>query len=211
MNNKTSDNLINESWDDYAAEWDKNEDAILYSEKAFESLTNIINLEALQILDFGCGTGLLTEKMSKSAKKIVALDTSRKMLSILKDKKLPNVSAVSDQISEATIKENSSFSDKFDLITASSVFGFLPDYQATLLLLKSLLVPGGLVVQWDWLSPANDPEFGFSVKQVETAYKETDFELLSITKPFSLASAKGTMAVIMAVAKNSDSNQKKAS
>lgn len=193
---------MSESWDDYAEEWDKNEDAISYSEKAFESLTNVISLEGLNILDFGCGTGLLTEKMSKLAKQVVALDTSYKMVSLLKDKKLSNVTAIYEPISIETIKENVSLLSNFDLITASSVFGFLPQYESTLLLLKSLLVPGGLFVQWDWLSPTKDPEFGFSEKQVETAYKETGFELISITKPFSLTSSKGTMAVIMAVAKN---------
>ena len=193
---------MSESWDDYAEEWDKNEDAISYSEKAFETLTNKISLEGLYILDFGCGTGLLTEKMSKLAKQIVALDTSYKMVSVLNDKRLSNVTAISEPMSIEIIKEKETLLSNFDLITASSVFGFLPQYESTLMLLKSLLVPGGLLVQWDWLSPTKDSEFGFSEKQVETAYKEAGFELISITEPFSLTSSKGTMAVIMAVAKN---------
>jgi len=193
---------MSDSWDDYAEEWDNNEDAISYSEKAFETLVNEVKLEGLNILDFGCGTGLLTEKLSPLANQIVALDASHKMTSVLNDKNLSNVITITESISKSVIKDTFLSSMKFDLIVASSVFGFLPEYESTLRLLKSLLIPGGVLVQWDWLSPAKDSDFGFSEERVYTAYRETGFELISLTRPFSLTSSKGIMTVLMGVAKN---------
>jgi len=193
---------MSDSWDEYAEEWDGNEDAILYSKKAFKTLIDQVSLEGLNVLDFGCGTGLLTEQISPLVNKIVALDSSEKMVSILNSKNLPNVTTLSESLSEDAINKNTSLQNKFNLIVASSVLGFIPEYESTLILLKSLLVPNGILVQWDWLSPSKNSDFGLSEEKVETAYRETGFEVRSINKPFSLTSSKGTMTVLMAIAKN---------
>lgn len=191
------------SWDDYAEEWDTNSDAMSYSEKAYEALVHEVNIQGLNIFDFGCGTGLLTEKMASSAKSIIALDVSTKMLDVLNSKKLPNVVSLSESLTVQTIKENAVFSTKFDVIVASSVFSFLPEYVSTLKLLKSLLVPDGLLLQWDWLSLDLDSDFGLTETKVKESLGEAGFNQISITTPFSLTSSKGTMPVVMAVAKNS--------
>ena len=193
---------MSDSWDDYAEEWNDNEDAILYSRKAFNTLINQINLEDLNVLDFGCGTGLLTEQISPLAKNIVALDSSKKMISILNNKNLINVTTIPESLSEGSINKNASLQNKFNLIVASSVFGFIPEYESTLILLKSLLTTDGILVQWDWLSPSKESDFGLSEEKVESAYRKTGFKLKSINKPFSLTSSKGTMTVLMAVVSN---------
>jgi len=193
---------MSKSWDDYAEEWNDNEDAIFYSRKAFKTLIDQINLDGLNVLDFGCGTGLLTEQISPLANKILALDSSKKMVSILNNKNLPNVTTLSEPLSEDSINKNTSLQNKFNLIVASSVFGFIPEYKSTLILLKSILAADGILIQWDWLSPSKESDFGLSEEKVKSAYKETGFKLTSINKPFSLTGSKGTMTVLMAVAKN---------
>jgi len=193
---------MSKSWDDYAEEWNDNEDAIFYSRKVFKTLIDQINLDGLNVLDFGCGTGLLTEQISPLANKILALDSSKKMVSILNNKNLPNVTTLSEPLSEDSINKNTSLQNKFNLIVASSVFGFIPEYESTLILLKSILAPDGILIQWDWLSPSKESDFGLSEEKVKSAYKETGFKLTSINKPFSLTGSKGTMTVLMAVAKN---------
>ena len=52
------------SWDEYAADWDNEPSALLYADKAFESLQQIVDIQDLRVLDFGCGTGLLSQKLS---------------------------------------------------------------------------------------------------------------------------------------------------
>ena len=91
---------MSSDWDEYAGDWDSNADVVLYSEKAFQSLTSIVSLEGLNILDFGCGTGLLTERMSKYAGNVVGLDTSSEMLAVLRRKRLSNVNTIGEELSE---------------------------------------------------------------------------------------------------------------
>ena len=193
---------MSDSWDDYAEEWDTDTDAISYSEKAFESLIKEINIEGKTILDFGCGTGLLSEKLSPLASSIVAIDTSPKMIATLQSKKLPNVTSLSEPLTSETIKNNSAFIDKFNIVVASSVFSFLPNYDSILKLLKSLLVTDGLLIQWDWLSPDSNPEFGLSETTIKQSLNNAGFKQIALTKPFSLTTEKGNMPVVMGVAKN---------
>ena len=79
---------MSSDWDEYAVDWDSNADVVLYSEKAFYSLASIVSLEGLNILDFGCETGQLTERMSKYADSVVGLDTSSEMLAVLRRKRI---------------------------------------------------------------------------------------------------------------------------
>ena len=193
---------MSDSWDDYAEEWDTNIDAISYSEKAYKSLLKEINIEGKAILDFGCGTGLLTERLSPLANSIVAIDTSPKMIKVLQSKKLPNVISLSEPLTSELIKNNPAFVNKFNIIVSSSVFSFLPNYESILKLLKSLLVADGLLIQWDWLSPDNNPEFGLSEITIKKSLNNTGFKQIVLTKPFSLTTEKGNMPVVMGVAKN---------
>jgi len=67
--------------------------------------------------------------MAKSAKQIVAADTSEKMIEVLSNKKLNNVEAIIGELSEETINTYPILKDKFDLIVASQVCAFLPNYE----------------------------------------------------------------------------------
>ena len=193
---------MSEGWDEYAEGWDSNEDVIEYSEKAFRSLLDAVNLSGLRVLDFGCGTGLLTEKISPKAKEILALDPSEKMVFILTEKNLHNVTAVSEELSENLIRESKLLSEKFDLIVASSVCSFLPEYEKTLDLLKSLLVPEGTFVQWDWLATEENSGFGLSRETIANAYNKVGLQLQALDQAFVSSSSEGDMPVLMGIAKN---------
>jgi predicted TPR repeat methyltransferase len=193
---------MSDSWDEYASDWDANKDAKAYAENVFETLRDIANLNGINVLDFGCGTGLLTERLSPLAHQIVALDASQKMIDVLNDKNLINVSTLSDYLSKESIESNQILHYKFDLIAASSVCGFLLNYENTLILLKSLLTKNGVFVQWDWLAQEEGTSTGLTNDRVQSALNNAGFNSISITQPFSLESSKGTMDVLMASAKN---------
>ena len=75
---------MSDEWDDYADDWNDNEGVIIYANHTYETHNAEIDLSGLNIHDFGCSTGNLTEKMALKADKIVVIDSSAKIISILK-------------------------------------------------------------------------------------------------------------------------------
>ncbi len=188
-------------WDEYAEGWNDNPDVVEYAENAFNSLLEIITLNHLNILDFGCGTGNLSERMAPFADQIVATDTSEQMIAVLTAKNLGNVDAHVLDIVGSDLKALPAFARKFDLITASSVMAFVEDYKETLCALRPLLAPNGTIVQWDWLKTGDEESFGFNSEKILASYQYAGYQLPAITHPFSISSDMGTMKVIMAVAR----------
>jgi predicted TPR repeat methyltransferase len=193
---------LSNEWDEYAGDWDSNEDVLQYSENAYQSLRSLVSLDDWNVLDFGCGTGCLTEKIAKHADRVVALDTSSVMLAVLEEKCLSNVFTVGEELSSELLVSNSFLQSKYDLIVASSVCGFLPDYKGTLRLLKSLLAPGGWFIQWDWLATEGESDHGLTKATMLGALVGAELESVAVSVSFSMVSTKGEMEVLMGVGRN---------
>lgn len=197
--------IMTSTWDEWAEEWDSNEEVVIYSSNAFENLKELLNLKGRTVLDFGCGTGHLSQKLSPIAKQIVALDSSPKMIERLQAKGLPNVLPICADLSQETILTNPALKAEFDLIVASSVCAFLSDYMGTLSLINSLLDPHGIFVQWDWMVEKDQNGEGFTELEVKSALEKSGFLEVTVNKKFVMETEKGSQPVLMAVAKgNSD-------
>jgi 2-polyprenyl-3-methyl-5-hydroxy-6-metoxy-1,4-benzoquinol methylase len=194
--------ILSNEWDEYAENWDVDPSVEKYAKNAFSELLDSININGLTVLDFGCGTGALTQLMSPSVESIVAIDPSSEMIKLLDKKALNNVTSISDYLSSELVQNFPELENKFDLIVASSVCGFLPDYEMTLSLLKSLLKKDGLFVQWDWLSEDDSSGMGLSEKRVKQAFLASGFVSIKVNSPFIMNSSKGNMPVLMAIGKN---------
>lgn len=188
-------------WDDHADDWDVNEDVQLYARKAFESWQEKVaplyqNLSECRALDFGCGTGLLTERLAGHCAHVVAADTSEKMIEVLQNKldsaDIGNVTASSVPIDAHSIEANPELLSPFDLIVASSVCSFLPDYESTLRDISSLLKSGAYFVQWDWLE-------SMPGSKIEGAFKSSGLISQSIGQAFAMGADGESRPVIMGI------------
>lgn len=185
------------NWDEYAADWEANQATHTYAESAFDSLTKAVSIEGKHVLDFGCGTGLMSQKLAPFAKDIVALDSSEAMIEKLDDKQLENVEPVVDVLSRGLVALHPAFRKQFDLIVASSVCGFLPNYSDVMDIVYSLLDEGGQFVQWDWLAE-NDSE-GLTVNKIERVLSSVGFNEVTISTPFEIETPEGKLKVVMGV------------
>ncbi len=145
-------------WDEYAAGWDEALGTRVYAEGAYRSLLDVLDadarsLDGLRVLDFGCGTGLLTEFLVHRVLSVDAVDTSAAMRQILSSKVIER--------GWGNVAVHADLPDgPFDLVVCSSVLGFVDDYPAVVARLADRLVPGGLFVQWDWARDDEDPGSG---------------------------------------------------
>jgi 2-polyprenyl-3-methyl-5-hydroxy-6-metoxy-1,4-benzoquinol methylase len=192
---------MSENWDEYAEGWNENPDVIAYSKQAYESLLNVKDITDLSVLDFGCGTGLLTEKIATDAESVVAIDPSKKMTQVLLNKNIKNVSVINAEVSAPFIADHPNLKASFDVIVASSVCAFLPNFSETLNHLIALLKPGGIFVQWDWAPSKSEPDFGFSPTVLKKLYNKANLLVLKAENVFSMSDEPGQMQVVMGIGK----------
>ncbi|WP_417869862.1 class I SAM-dependent DNA methyltransferase [Vibrio furnissii] len=186
-------------WDEYAADWEKDEATTVFAQNVFHQLNKLISLEGKHVLDFGCGTGLLSQLMSPVAKDIVALDASEAMIEELDKKELVNVEPVVDHLTRGLVAQHPAFRKQFDVVVASSVCGFVPNHEEMAEIIYTLLDEGGLFVHWDWLVDDNDPDFGLSERDAHAMLTQAGFATVEVSKVFDVKTPQGVMPVVMGV------------
>ncbi|MGF1719612.1 methyltransferase domain-containing protein [Vibrio kyushuensis] len=189
-------------WDEYAKTWETEQATSEFASHVFEQLTQQTSLKGKHVLDFGCGTGLLSQKMVSTAKDIVALDSSEAMIEQLDMKELPNVEPVVDELTRGLVAQHPAFRNQFDVVVASSVCGFLPSFAETANVIYSILDNDGIFVHWDWLAEEN-ADFGLSQTKVEQVLTSVGFDAVSVSIAFEMDTKHGKRSVLMGVGKKS--------
>ena len=156
--------------------------------------------DGLRVLDFGCGTGLLSELLIGRADRIgadeiLAVDTSPEMLAQL-DRKIAHHGWT-------TISTSSQLPDgaPFDLIVCSSVLGFVDDLDATVEQLAGLLAPDGVFVQWDWERVGDYDDHGLTRREITSALERAGLEDVAVRTAFEIEVDDLTMSPLVASAR----------
>lgn len=98
------------------------------------------------IVDVGCGTGLLLERLTtSSARSLIGLDTSREMLSMSR-RRLPSRVA----LLRAAAARIPCDSGSIDIVVSTSALHYVSDPLGALIEWRRTLRPGGSVVITDW-------------------------------------------------------------
>lgn len=151
----TAQERVNREWDDMASQWDTL--AAGYTESLWKhlppSLLDGTTSERI-LLDFGCGTGLLTARLVElAATTVLAVDASPAMVQVARDK-LPIVVhslVLGDPDCPAAREFLDTYAGRVDWIIASSVLNFVPSLETTLPALGRLLKPQeGRLLHTDW-------------------------------------------------------------
>ncbi len=172
-------------WDEISETWDQDDETRAYAAAAYASLLEILtdfdsSLGQARVIDFGCGTGLLTEKLVAAGASVFGVDTSQPMLDVL-DAKVKARGWTGVQTGLVLPPDSG-----FDLVVCSSVCSFLSDYPAKAAELVSLLVPGGVFVQWDWERRA-DHDGGLSRSEIEATLGHVGLVDVSVSPSFRIS------------------------
>ncbi|KAK0726245.1 S-adenosyl-L-methionine-dependent methyltransferase [Apiosordaria backusii] len=152
-----------------AANWDSNPSVLLATELALRSYLPFCN-PSLDILDLGCGTGLLSLLLAPHVRSVTAVDPAPGMIDVLTAKLSPsgshqnvkNVLPVCalledpndprlqiDPLTKATLETGTPVR-KFDLVVSHLVLHHIPDLPAVFKTIYGLLKPGGKAAVTDF-------------------------------------------------------------
>jgi len=82
-------------FDRAAAEWDENPRRTALARSVAEAIIKAVGLHpAMQALEFGCGTGLVTLALAPHLGNLTAIDTSEEMLGVLRKKQPTSASGM---------------------------------------------------------------------------------------------------------------------
>jgi SAM-dependent methyltransferase len=128
-----------------AAQWDANPGRVkLANEVADAIIREAAPANSMDVLDFGCGTGLVTLRLQPLVRTIIGVDSSPGMLGVLDGKiraqELKNVETRYVDFDKGELIEG-----KFDLIVSSMTLHHVPDTARLFKQWHDLLLPGGLL------------------------------------------------------------------
>ncbi len=191
---------------EHAKIWDRDEQARFFADQALASLLEHVDLrrggwKLRRVLDFGCGTGLLTEKLAPLVREVVAVDISAAMLDVLRKKQLGNVEVHCADLDDDSVRSAAPWFGDFDLIVASCVCGVLPRYPSTVGVLAQALNPAGFFVQWDWLLlDDGDDDDGLTLDDVAAAFAKARLTSVHVARTFSVLFEADSSPVLIGVA-----------
>lgn len=128
-----------------AATWDEEPRRVKLAGDIADSITQNVPLaSSMDVLDFGCGTGLLTLNLQPQVRTITGIDSSKGMLDILRAKTeslgLVNVSAQYKDLDGGDALEGA-----FHLVTSCMTFHHVRDIEALLKSFYTIIHPSGYI------------------------------------------------------------------
>jgi 2-polyprenyl-3-methyl-5-hydroxy-6-metoxy-1,4-benzoquinol methylase len=132
-------------WDSRAKEYDRNEEKYEQSyKKAVDNTKKHLSVSDV-VLDYGCGTGIVTNDLADSVREIHGIDISSEMIDVARrravERGIGNV-----HYAQSTIFDELYGNESYNVILAFSVLHLLEDTQKVMQRINELLKPGGLFI-----------------------------------------------------------------
>jgi 2-polyprenyl-3-methyl-5-hydroxy-6-metoxy-1,4-benzoquinol methylase len=132
-------------FDKEAAQWDENPSRVKLASDVFASMQRQVDLSSsMRVMDFGCGTGLLTLQLAPLAGSVTGVDSSQGMLDILKAKVIKNgLNNVTTSFID--LDRGDMLTGDYDLIVSTMTLHHIKTIGPLLKQFNDCLVPGGNV------------------------------------------------------------------
>lgn len=159
-------NAGNKRFNQEALSWDTRpfvREASQEAEKAITAKAKSLQWQPKQVLEIGCGTGIMSFLVAPHVERVVAIDAAEGMIDVLKQKLekddapkniLPIAVLLEDpedaNLPPAEGSKPSGPRQKFDLITSHLVLHHIPDLKGVLKTMLGCLAPGGRIMLTDF-------------------------------------------------------------
>ena len=177
--------LKNNYFDMAAANWDDNPGRIAMAKAIVGLIKESVSLSpAMDVFDYGCGTGLLSVLLSSGVRRVTGADSSAGMIQALRNKivrsKIDNMEAVKLDLEQDPVP-----SSRYHLVVSGMAMHHIGDTRKVILAFYELLHPGGYLciadldtepgVFHDEKAAATVRHLGFERKAVLAIMAEADF------------------------------------
>ena len=113
-------------FDEVAKHWDSKSKRVAIGKKAVQMIRSAVEVKDKRVLDYGCGTGLLSYGLAQDAKWVEGMDSSKGMLEVFEQKNehfgFDNVQATFHDANHDRLAP-----DSYDLIVSSMTFHHIKD------------------------------------------------------------------------------------
>ncbi len=177
-------------FDEKARTWDMDPAKVDRAQRVAEAIRGQVgSLAEREVLEYGCGTGLLGLALQADVAHLTLADTSRGMLEVLEEKILAsgarNVTSLALDLSEGPLPEI-----RFDLICTLMTLHHIPDTVAILARFHALLRNRGALCIADldledgsFHGPDFDGHKGFDREALAEKMREAGFQNIRFTTP----------------------------
>ncbi len=142
------------SFDEEAAGWDAEPRRVQLAKDLFRAIgEEIVLTEAMEVLDFGCGTGLVTLQLSERTGRVTGVDSSQGMLDVL-DGKAQSCQICNVATRRVDLESGDVLEGMFDLVVSTMTLHHVRDVPLLLEQFAGVLKTGGQVCIAD-LDPEN--------------------------------------------------------
>lgn len=147
--------LKHRNFDQEAELWDERPQRVQLAQDVADAiLGQLPQTTRLDVLDFGCGTGLLTLQLQPLVHAITGLDSAPGMLAVL-NRKIANLKLGNARTVLCDVAQGQKLPGRYDLVVSSMTLHHIEFITPLLALLYTVLVPGGRLCIADL-----DPEQG---------------------------------------------------
>lgn len=140
--------MMNEAkrdFDGVAATWDSHPVRVRLAGDVFRAMALETNLnDSMDVLDFGCGTGLLTMRLQLFVRSVKGVDSSRGMLEVLNEK-IAEGNIANVKTSFLDTENGGILKGSYHLITSSMTFHHIRNIGPVLDQFYKVLLPGGKI------------------------------------------------------------------
>lgn len=138
-------NEIKRNFEDAAAAWDEKPGRVKLADDVSAAIAEVIDFhKTMDIMDFGCGTGLISLRFQPLVRSITGVDSSRAMLNVFNQKAVQagwsNVTSVL-----VDLAEGDQLAGEYDIILSSMTMHHIPDLGPLLRQFHRILKPFGVL------------------------------------------------------------------
>lgn len=195
-------------FDKAAKDWDSKPTSVLVAKETSTHIAQHIDLTNKDILDYGCGTGLLAFSLSDDVKSMLGMDNSQGMVDVFNEKAqkfgFSNTKAVKHNIDVESLPKNS-----YDVIVTSMTLHHITHPNEFFQKCKEALKPNGYLCISDLdeedgtfhAKHNNDGvhHFGFSHQQIKAFYENNGYSVQFLENICELERENGTFPIFLSI------------